>query len=254
MLNQEKELMTKSVALSAFLLFTAMAQSLQAQTFKVGDYVDGQIGAWIPCTVTQPLKNNGYGISCGATNYIVSPEHIRARAATAAEQKVNAETAAALAHLPRPSNSLGAKYGTREPATCPGRTAPLKGAPSADQATQYFICDAEHELSSHLFLVTNVKVQVAPASHPASRSILGGDLDPTQPIWDIHGSFMQYQCSQAATWDNAFARTHNCSTNDMPTATGYCYKSTSGEWHCTMSDMAHLTANTQQNQMPPAGY
>jgi hypothetical protein len=39
----------------------------------------------------------------------------------------------------------------------------------------------------------------------------------------------------------------------MPNATGYCYKSTSGEWHCTMSDMAHLTANTQPNQLPPAG-
>ena len=248
--------MTKNVVLLTAVLLTALVQSVQAQPFKVGDYVDSQFGGkWIPCTVSRPLQGNGYGVSCGANDYRVaaSPQNIRARAATAEDKRVEAETAAALARQPRPGNSLGAKYGTREPKTCAIRTAPPKGAPSADQARQYFICDAEHELSSHLFLVANVKVQVAPASHPASRSILGGDLDPTQPIWDISGSFTQYQCSQAAPSDNAYSRTHNCSLNDMPTATGYCYKSTSGEWHCEMSDMAHLTANTQPNQMPPAG-
>ena len=214
--------MTKNVVLLTSLLFTGVVHSVQAQPFRVGDYVEANYGnQWIPCRVITPLQNNAYGVSCGIYDLtpMAVPQSIRARTPTAEDKRVEAETAAALARQPRPGNSLGAKYGTREPKACATRTAPAKGALSADQARQYFICDAEHESTSHLFLVTNVKVQVAPASHPASRSILGGDLDPSQPIWDIRGSFTQYQCSQAATWDNAYSRTHNCTMNDMPTAT-----------------------------------
>src|ERR1039458_4091545 len=88
-----------------------------------------------------------------------------------------------------------------------------------------------------------------PLPHPnLAVSILGGDLDPTQPIWDIQGSFTQYQCSQAGPSDNAYARTHNCSTNDMPTATCYCYKNTSGAWR----DVGHGTPDRQHSAEPDA--
>src|ERR1035441_6219158 len=120
--------MTKNVVLLTAVLLTALVQSVQAQPFKVGDYVDSQFGGkWIPCTVSRPLQGNGYGVSCGANDYRVaaSPQNIRARAATAEDKRVEAETAAALARQPRPGNSLGAKYGTREPKTC-GRH--LKGS------------------------------------------------------------------------------------------------------------------------------
>ena len=159
-------------------------------------------------------------------------------------------------NLPRPGNGLGAKYGTREPKSCAARTAPAKGAPSPEQARQYFICDAEHEFGSSLFLVANVKVQVAPVAHPPNqtiREINASDLDPSQPVWDIRGSLTQYQCSQTASWDNPYARTHNCTVEDHPTATGYCFKNTFAEWHCVMSDIQHTGTNTQRNMLPPDG-
>ena len=87
--------MTKNAALLTFVLLTAAVQSAQAQPFKVGDYVDFQSGGtWTPCTVSTPLQNNGYGVSCGATDYttVADPRYIRGLAATAEDQRIAAET------------------------------------------------------------------------------------------------------------------------------------------------------------------
>ena len=247
--------MTKNVVLLTSLLFTGVVHSVQAQPFRVGDYVEANYGnQWIPCRVITPLQNNGYGVSCGIYDLtpMAVPQSIRARTPTAEDKRVEAETAAALAHLPRPGNGPGAQYGTREPTTCATRTAPAKGAPSADQARQYVICDSESVYGSSLFLVTSVKVQVAPVSHPPNQLVkqMRGDIDPSQPVWDIRGSFTQYQCSQTGPSQNPFARTHNCSVSDLPAAAGYCYKNTFGDWHCSMIG---ALANARQLQLPPEG-
>jgi hypothetical protein len=254
----------KLVMLSIVLLFTGVVHSLQAQTFKVGDYVDVLPGGsiWEHCMVTRPLDRvSTYGVSCGATDYNIgtSPREIRASAATAEDKRVEAETAAALARQPK-GNSVGAPYGTRDPKTCSNRTAPAHGAPSADQTKQYFICDQERADPRVISLVTNVKVQVASApllrdqlravTHPA-------DLDFNQPVWNIRGSFTQYQCAQFTSMlsqhANAYGRAHNCNATDMPTATGFCYKNTFGEWHCIMSDSAHVIIGTREYVLPPEG-
>ena len=152
---------------------------------------------------------------------------------------------------------MGAGYGTREPTTCATRTVPTHGAPSAEQARQYFICDAERRLAINLSLVTNVKVQVAAVAHPVAQVMIlktaVPDIDPNQPVWDIRGSFTQYQCSRTASWENAFARTHNCTVTDMPTVSGFCYKNTFGDWHCGMTDPAFTNVNTRQHMLPPEG-
>jgi hypothetical protein len=248
--------MTRNAALLPCLLFAGMAPAVHAQQFKVGDYVDFRFGtSWMPCKVTRPLINNGYGIACGASDYTTVPQDLRPRAATAEDKRQEAETAAALPYLPRPGNGVGAKFGTREPKTCASRTAPAKGAPSPDQARQYVICDTEHVLGTGLFLVTNVKVQVAPASHSPTPSFVSmqADIDPSQPVWDIRGSLTQYQCTQTSPDQNAYARTHNCSVNDLPAATGYCYKNTFRDWHCVMGDPQNATLNTREHVLPPEG-
>jgi hypothetical protein len=38
--------------------------------------------------------------------------------------------------------------------------------------------------------------------------------------------------------------------SDLPTAAGYCYKNTFGDWHCSMIG---ALANAQQLQLPPEG-
>ena len=261
--------MTKNAVLLTFLLFGG-TQSVQAQTFKVGDYVEMLSGAtWMPCVVKTPLQLNGYGVSCGATDYtaIAGPQYIRGRVPTDQEHMTELETALALLKIssraidrfvdggkPLPDDSPGTLYGTREPVTCAERTAPAHGAPSAEQAKQYVICDSEHVFGSSLFLVANVKVQVAPVSHPPNGIVImnAAGINPGQPVWDIRGSLTQYQCSRTGATDNDFARTHNCNIINQPAATGYCYKNTFGDWHCVMSDPQH-TGAPMPYQLPPDG-
>jgi hypothetical protein len=256
-----------NTALLACLLLVGAARSAHAQPFQAGDYVDVQWGGvWTPCKVITPLLNNGIGVSCGAMDSITTPQHVRARAATAEDGRVEAETALALAQIagrnverfiandgaPHPADSPGMLYGTREPKACPTRTAPAKGAPSAEQAKQYVVCESESVFGNSLFLVTNVKVQVAPTSHPPNQFVkeMKGDLDPSQPVWDIRGSLTQYQCSATSPALNPFARTHNCVSREIPTASGYCYRNTFGDWHCAMIGAA---STTLQHQLPPDG-
>jgi hypothetical protein len=288
---------TKSATLLTFLLLAGSFHFLQAQpgywnplspsapppqqarAFKVGDYVEGRFaGQWIPCQVKDlqlygaggrcaPLSATcstvgAYIVTCvaiapnGAEDFTMSLGDVRARAATPEDKRVAAETSAALARQPR-GNSLGAKYGTREPRTCASRTVPAHGAPSAEQARQYVICELERgDGANPLSLVTNVKVQVASVSHEPNqftKEITSARIDPREPIWDIRGSFTSYLCKSlgSLTASNDIARTHNCSVSDHPNAVGYCYKDTFGDWHCGMLGGA---TNERSNVLPPAGY
>ena len=255
------------VLVLSFVFLTGTLQPVQAQAVKVGDHVDVQMfSQWLPCTVKDTVLYSGkvgaYLVTCtviasnGPQDFTVALADVRPRVATAEDKKVEAETAAALARQPK-GNSIGAKYGTREPRPCGSRTAPAHGAPSAEQAKQYVICELEKGNGlTPLFLVTNVKVQVASVSHAANAvttNITAADIDPREPVWDIRGSFTLYECFALSTLtaSNDFARTHNCWVTDTPTAGGYCYKNTFGDWHCGMIGGA---VETKHNVLPPEGY
>jgi len=288
--------MIKSAALVALVFFAGAVQSVHAQTgwsnplapppaaqtvqtqiFKAGDLVQVQLyNQWLSGTVKEPVyyaagpcgapsptcsRVGAYIVTCtvipanGPEEVTVALTDIRARAATAEDKKAADETAAALARQPK-GNSIGAKYGTRDPRTCADRTAPVHGAPSAAQATQYVICELEQGNGQNpLSLVTNVKVQVAPISHPPNeitKEITAGNIDPREPIWDIRGSFTSYRCFALSTLiaSNDFARTHNCWVSDQPAATGYCWKNTFGDWRC---GMLGGVINWRPNMLPPTG-
>ncbi len=278
--------MTRKLALMTCLLFAAAAGSLQAQklfsgapAFKVGDYVEVQAySQWLPGKISK-LVLYGTGGQCevfsatcstvgayivtytvnvnsGPTENMAAVTDVRARAATTGDNAVEAETAAALARQPK-GNTVGAKYGTRDPRTCGSRTAPAKGAPSVAQATQYVICELEQgDGARPLSLVTNVKVQVASVSHPPNqlvRELTAATIDPREPGWDIRGSFTIYRCFALSTLSavNDFARTHNCWKIDQDTATGYCWKSTFGDWRC---GLLGAKVDWQTNVLPPAGF
>jgi hypothetical protein len=263
--------MTKHFSLFTLLLFTGAVHSLTAETFKAGDHVDARLnGQWLPCTVFKPELNwlvpgstalRGYTVTCvinaasGPQETLVGLTDIRARGATAEDKSADAETAAALARQPR-GNSVGGKYGTRDPRTCANRNSPARGAPSSAQATQYVICEMEQGDGMHtLFLVSNVKVQVAPVSHPPNdfvKELKAADIDPRQPIWDIRGSFTSYHCQPLSSLiaGNDYARTHNCWVLEQPSATGYCYKNTFGDWRCGL--LGNRT-DWKTNALPPTG-
>ena len=211
-------------------------------------------------STTTARRTRAYNIDCGPVRIYLEPRFIRARAGTAEDKRIEAETAAALARQPRAGNSLGTKYGTREPVTCANRSVPAKGAPSPEQARQYFICEQEGDGIVYLSLVTNVKVQVASIAYRLdARSSYATDPDLNQPAWDIRGSFTEYRCQTPPVaipvFDTVtdFARTHNCTATDQSTATGLCYKNNFGDWHCSMRDGVHAIANTRPNQLPPSG-
>jgi hypothetical protein len=265
--------MNGKVALLAIVLVTGAVHSLDAQTFKAGDYVDARLfDQWLPCKVFKPETNwlvpgsaglRGYTVTCtvnktsGPQESSVGLADVRARAATAEDKRLEAETAAALARQPR-GDSVGAKYGTREPRACGDRTAPAHGAPSAEQAKHYVICELEQgDGQRPLLLVTNVRVQVAPVSHPPNeliKEITAARIDPREPVWDIRGSFTSYKCDalSSLTAQNDFAHTHNCWVSEQPNATGYCYKDTFGDWHCGM--LGGAANNWRTNVLPPEGY
>ncbi len=223
-----------------------------AGTFKVGDSVEIRSASkWIPCTVSSPLYAGGYDVQCGPLDLRAGAgaEHIRAHAATAAEKGTQQETKAAMANRPM-GNGIGAQYGTREPATCANRGGPLTVA----TARQYFICDAEGEKAGYMYLVTDVTIQLAHSrAFNWNQDSAGTGIDPSQPVYDVRGSYNKYLCTKPEPIDNVFSQTHNCALYDEPNSVGRCYKTTFGEWHCTMEDFNRGSWPKTKNQMPPAG-
>lgn len=155
---------------------------------------------------------------------------------------------AASALLPA-TDSIGRPYGAREPKTCASRQAPAHGALSSAQAAEYFTCDAEYESGANLlYLVTDAKIQVAPAPRPFNiRTDSFKGVDPKQPVYDIRGSFTGYQCSKIGM---LYKQGANCNMGQQPQAQGSCYRDTFGEWHCRMLDIKNSGYNTT-NVAPP---
>lgn len=132
---------------------------------------------------------------------------------------------------------LGAKYGSREPANCASTAAPDDGALSAEQAAQYLKCTTEKESGQTLTLLENVVVQVAAKGRPYNpgRESMP-EIDTDKPIYALRGSFVRYQCSRPDP-DIMQNVGKNCSSVDQPNATGNCWKTTFGDWRCTMNDL-----------------
>jgi hypothetical protein len=137
----------------------------------------------------------------------------------------------------------GALFGARDPAVCSARKAPAKGAPTVEQAKAYFRCDTEL-LNGILYLVTDVKIEVAPSARPFNiLTDTTGIIDPKQPVYNIRGSFTKFNCMNPAAgsgWpppDGQWPIGKNCSRTDILNATGMCYKDSFTDWHCVMNGL-----------------
>ena len=141
---------------------------------------------------------------------------------------------------------VGAKFGARDPRTCQSKKEPTKGAISAEQAKQYFICDTEKLIDSDdLQLVDNVKVEVGKARPYQQLSDSHPDIDTTAPLYPIRGSLTRYICHPVSSYMNNAGK--NCSSWNEPNATGVCYKTTFGDWNCAMTDLSGI----QTSPVPP---
>ena len=144
------------------------------------------------------------------------------------------------------AKKVGEKYGSREPAYCAEKTKPARGAPSAAQALQYLKCYTEKESGGMLYLLEDVKVQVAPKGRPYNPRAPISNVDTSHPIFDIRGSAVQYQCHQISTILKNAGK--NCNAYEQPSAKGACWKTSFGDWECSMAD---LNSSTRTHGVPP---
>jgi hypothetical protein len=147
---------------------------------------------------------------------------------------------------------IGARYGARDPRTCADTKNPTSGAISAEQATKYVISNLEHQFGENLYLVENVKVEIG-GSRPYNAYTDSGaaDIDTTAPVYPIRGSFDQYQCAPISKLYPNNGR--NCTLYHMRKAEGKCYKTTFGDWCCTMLDLSSNRNDVEPNVAPPGG-
>lgn len=143
---------------------------------------------------------------------------------------------AAVAVVPA-QTGMAVKYGARSPAICPSRQEPARGAPSAAQALKYFICDNEYlqdwAYRHELHLVSDVKVEVGAGRRfdiAIDHSPANEGIDAAQLVYPIKGSFVSWTCSPV----EASEAGKNCMKYTQQEATGTCYKTSSGDWHCRM--------------------
>jgi hypothetical protein len=110
-----------------------------------------------------------------------------------------------------------------------------------DQAKTYFYCDSERFYAgtyggngSYLYLVTDVKLDVASSARPYNAlTDSTSAIDPKQPVYDIQGSYAQYQCmTPGSGGGGTYSIGKNCTRRDVSNAAGMCYKDTFLNWHC----------------------
>lgn len=143
----------------------------------------------------------------------------------------------------QPQAGVGAKYGTRDPFTCKSTKAPTHGAISPEWAAQYVKCSAEGETGGMLYLLKNVNVEVGSerAFNPNSDDYT--DIDQSSPLYPIRGSFTRFQCGTVSRGSFMPNAGKNCNSGDQPNATGMCYRTTFGDWRCSMTDLTHDALN-----------
>ena len=158
---------------------------------------------------------------------------------------------------------IGARFDTRDPTSCASRKEPAKGALTADQAKQYWLCEAEYmekagsPENDQLWLDTNVHVEVG-KGRPFNIVTDSGctpctDIDPSQPVYPIRGSYTAWKCvSVHPCCGINVAPGKNCFKGENPAATGMCFRSTFGDWHCVLS-LGMFEGNGLYNLPGPKG-
>jgi hypothetical protein len=144
----------------------------------------------------------------------------------------------------------GARFGgARDPKTCPDHTAPKRGAITPELAAQYVTCEEEHSDLSSLYLIDKMQVQIGKGRSFQILSDSYNDIDSSQPIYPIRGSYVRYSCSVPHAVTGTVGK--NCHLIDQPKATGACFKTTFGDWHCFMKDLDNTTKWLQSEIPPP---
>lgn len=153
----------------------------------------------------------------------------------------------------------GAAFAARDPFVCASTKDPVKGAPTNAQATAYVRCGVSGEgvAGGYLYLMSDLKIEVAPSPRPYSAwTDSTPDIDPSQPVYPLRGSYVWYQCSHPSQGGGFGAPAgQNCvrydAGSDAPLrATGFCYKDSFAEWHCKIKPTDVMRPNKTGQPAP----
>jgi hypothetical protein len=100
-----------------------------------------------------------------------------------------------------------------------------------------------------LYLVTDIVIEVGKGRPFNALTDSYTDIDPSQPIYPIRGSYVGWQCGVVGSIGAAAG--HNCARNDGASQGGTCYKDSFGDWHCKMC--CTLGSNQKAGYPPPQG-
>jgi hypothetical protein len=123
---------------------------------------------------------------------------------------------------------VNTEFATRDPRQCTGFTA----QPSVAAATILIQCTMDGKSSGYINLIQNVTVQLAgPRAFIYTSDSFLNEIDTKAPVIPLRGSLTAYGCSTANTVTVAGK---NCESYEIPAGTGRCWKTTFGDWKCTM--------------------
>ena len=257
-------LITIAVVLLLGASFPAVAQDA---SYKVGDRVEVQsAGKWFKAEIIEVRAAGEYvirfdtGESGSSTARYLRP--IKADAPTNNQDNAGNQVQNQTKGNNRADNQTAGqkpaqtaktnRFGARDPRTCDNTKAPARGAITAALALKYLNCQMEKVSGGHLYLVENVKVEVGGGI--PYRAIMGhrslSEIDVNHPVYPIRGSLLRYQCLDPVS-EHVGPPNTNCNTYNEPKATGYCYKTTFGDWRCYMSDTSNIKENFRTNVAPP---
>jgi hypothetical protein len=249
-------------------IFAANSPASAQTTYKVGDRVEHlSAGKWVPAEILK-VEDDGYyvirdeetGIS-GIWKQAKSIRSIKAKAQTNNQNNADNQGQNQRDENNRADNQTAERksaqtaktnrFGARDPRKCDDTKDPARGAITAALALKYLNCQMEYVSGGHLYLAENIKVEVG-GGVPYTPNLGAFEaINVRVPLYPIRGSYLRYQCDDLKT-EHVGPPDTNCTTYNQPKATGYCYKTTFGDWRCSMSDRSsHEKENVRKNVAPP---
>lgn len=148
---------------------------------------------------------------------------------------------------------VGSKYGSLGPLTCQSKREPVRGAPTPRQAAIYVACEQEGEKTicgGCLVLLRFQNIEVGKARPFNRLNDRMSDADVDSPIYPIRGSYGMYFCYEPDPPFFQYPKGRNCNLAVYPRAEGDCYRTTFGDWSCSMYDSSSQVQMVQ-NVPPP---
>jgi hypothetical protein len=145
---------------------------------------------------------------------------------------------------------VGKKYDTRDPSVCKSKKEPATGAPSPSQISDYVKCGGETTGGCCIWLMEDVQAEVGKSRPYSAWSDATRDIDISQPVYPIRGTYDSYQCQPAGASPYP-PKGKNCSVKKADPFIGTCYKTTFGDWNCKVKDTTDPLKGVTPNMPPP---